>query len=127
MRLLIIRHGDPDYANDTLTKKGHKEAALLAQKLCKEKIDYLYSSPLGRAKHTCDYTARALGKENGIVIKDWLAESLTLPCSCRQDKARTRGTGNRTTGCIMKTCIIIRTGTSRIFISRRRWRAAFAT
>ncbi|MBQ8876728.1 MAG: histidine phosphatase family protein [Clostridia bacterium] len=74
MRLLIIRHGDPDYANDTLTKKGHKEAALLAQKLCKEKIDYLYSSPLGRAKHTCDYTARALGKENGIVIKDWLAE-----------------------------------------------------
>lgn len=82
MRLLIIRHGDPDYANDTLTEKGHREAALLAQRLGKEKIDYLYSSPLGRAKHTCDYTARALGKEKDIVIKDWLAEfacPLTLP------------------------------------------------
>ncbi|MBQ8446964.1 MAG: histidine phosphatase family protein [Clostridia bacterium] len=74
MRILIIRHGDPDYANDTLTEKGHREAALLAQKLSKEKIDYLYSSPLGRAKHTCDYTARALHKEKDIVIKDWLAE-----------------------------------------------------
>ncbi len=74
MRLLIIRHGDPDYANDTLTEKGHREAALLAQRLSKEKIDYLYSSPLGRAKHTCDYTARALGREKDIVVKDWLAE-----------------------------------------------------
>jgi len=74
VRLLIIRHGDPDYENDTLTEKGHKEAQLLAQKLGKEKIDYLYSSPLGRAKHTCDYVAKALGKENDIVIKDWLKE-----------------------------------------------------
>ena len=37
MRILIIRHGDPDYANDTLTEKGHKEAKLLAEKLKKEK------------------------------------------------------------------------------------------
>ena len=82
MRILIIRHGDPDYVNDTLTEKGHREAKLLAEKLGKEKIDYIYSSPLGRAKHTCDYTAKALGKEKEIVIKDWLQEfgcPLTLP------------------------------------------------
>ena len=79
MRILIIRHGDPDYANDTLTEKGHREAALLAQKLCKEKIDYIYSSPLGRAKHTCDYTAKALGKEKDVVVKDWLAEFKNPP------------------------------------------------
>jgi len=82
MRLLIIRHGDPDYANDTLTEKGHKEAKLLAEKLKGEKIDYIYSSPLGRARHTCDYTARALGKENEVVEKEWLREfgcPLTLP------------------------------------------------
>ena len=74
MRILIIRHGDPDYANDTLTEKGHREAKLLAERYGKEKIDYFYSSPLGRAKHTCEYVARAHGKENQIIVKDWLRE-----------------------------------------------------
>lgn len=82
MRLLIVRHGDPDYQNDTLTEKGRREAALLAEKLRKEKIDYIYTSPLGRAKDTCAYTAKALGKENEVAVKDWLREfdcPLTLP------------------------------------------------
>lgn len=82
MRILIIRHGDPDYENDTLTEKGHREAKLLAEKLVKEKIDYFYSSPLGRAKDTCMYVAKAHGKENEVVIKDWLQEfgcPITLP------------------------------------------------
>ena len=82
MRILIIRHGDPDYENDTLTEKGHREAKLLAEKLAKEKIDYFYSSPLGRAKDTCMYVAKAHGKENEVVIKDWLQEfgcPITLP------------------------------------------------
>lgn len=74
MRILIIRHGDPDYERDTLTEKGHREAKLLAQRLQNEKIDYFYSSPLGRAKHTCDYVAKAHGKEDQIVVKDWLQE-----------------------------------------------------
>ena len=74
MRILIIRHGDPDYVNDTLTEKGHREAALLAAKLGKEKIDYFYSSPLGRARHTCDYVAKAHGKQSSVVVKDWLKE-----------------------------------------------------
>ena len=25
MRILLIRHGDPDYVNDTLTEKGRRE------------------------------------------------------------------------------------------------------
>ncbi len=82
MRILIVRHGDPDYANDTLTEKGHREAKLLAEKLKKEKIDYFYSSPLGRARHTCAYTAKAHGKENEVVVCPWLKEfdvPLTLP------------------------------------------------
>ena len=32
MRILLIRHGDPDYVNDTLTEKGRREAALLAKR-----------------------------------------------------------------------------------------------
>ena len=82
MRILIIRHGDPDYVHDSLTEKGRREAALLAEKLKKERIDHIYSSPLGRARLTCDYTARALGKENEVVEKEWLKEfacPLTLP------------------------------------------------
>ena len=47
MRLLIIRHGDPDYARDNLTEKGKREAKLLSEMLAKDKIDYLYCSPLG--------------------------------------------------------------------------------
>ena len=74
MRILIIRHGDPDYANDTLTEKGHREAKLLAEKLSKEKIDYIYTSPLGRAKDTCAYTAKALGMEKEVQVKTWLRE-----------------------------------------------------
>ena len=74
MRIFIIRHGDPDYEHDTLTEKGHREASLLADKLGKEKIDYIYCSPLGRAKATCAHVAEVLGKEKEVVIKDWLQE-----------------------------------------------------
>ena len=31
MRLLFIRHAEPDYSTDTLTEKGRREAALLAK------------------------------------------------------------------------------------------------
>lgn len=74
MRILIIRHGDPDYEHDCLTEKGKKEAALLANKLKKEKIDAFYTSPLGRAKQTCETVARAMDREREIVVKDWLQE-----------------------------------------------------
>ena len=82
MRILIVRHGDPDYERDTLTAKGEVEASLLAARLQKENIDGLYTSPLGRAKDTCLCTARAIGKEAEVVEKDWLQEfnhPLTLP------------------------------------------------
>ncbi len=74
MRILIVRHGDPDYVNDSLTRKGRREAALLAKKLKKEKLDYFYSSPLGRARLTCEYTAKAMGRERDIIVKPWLQE-----------------------------------------------------
>ncbi len=74
MRILIIRHGDPDYKNDCLTEKGRREATLLAKRLQDEKIDAFYSSPLGRAKETCQYVARAKNREDEIVTFDWLRE-----------------------------------------------------
>ena len=42
MKLLIIRHGDPDYANDTLTPRGWKEAAALKERLVKLPIRDFY-------------------------------------------------------------------------------------
>ena len=72
MRILIIRHGDPDYAHDSLTEKGFREVNLLAEKLKDEPISDIYCSPLGRAQRTAEPTANALEKE--IVTLDWLRE-----------------------------------------------------
>ena len=39
MRILIVRHCDPNYAIDSLTEKGWREAEMLTERLAKEKID----------------------------------------------------------------------------------------
>lgn len=72
MRLLIVRHGDPDYELDSLTEKGVREAKCLAEKLVGEKIDYFYMSPLGRARETARYTLEKRGDEAKVC--DWLME-----------------------------------------------------
>ena len=72
MKLLIIRHGDPDYSIDSLTEKGRREAELLKNRLQKQDIKDFYCSPLGRAKATAAPTLSAFGKE--AEIKPWLEE-----------------------------------------------------
>ena len=72
MRLLIIRHGDPDYAIDGLTEKGKREVALLADRLGREEISAIYCSPLGRAQLTAAPFAERLGLP--VVTADWLRE-----------------------------------------------------
>lgn len=72
MRILFIRHGDPDYDHDSLTEKGRREAVLLSQAAPSLKIDDCYMSPLGRAQATASYSLKALGKEAKVL--DWLKE-----------------------------------------------------
>ena len=72
MKILIIRHGDPDYAKDSLTEKGFREADLLAKMLAKVHIDDFYTSPLGRARTTAIPTLAAHGKEAEVL--PWLEE-----------------------------------------------------
>lgn len=72
MKIMIVRHGEPDYANDTLTEKGWREAELLSERLSKTPADYYYVSPLGRAKDTASCTLRKLGRT--AVECDWLRE-----------------------------------------------------
>ena len=72
MKIIIIRHGDPDYANDTLTEKGWKEAEFLSEIISKEKVKTFYVSPLGRARDTASCTLKKVGRE--AVVKPWLKE-----------------------------------------------------
>ena len=37
MRLLLVRHAEPDYAHDSLTPKGWREAELLSRRLSRLK------------------------------------------------------------------------------------------
>lgn len=72
MRILFIRHGDPDYEKDALTEKGKIEAKLLADRMIKEEVRDFYVSPLGRARETGSYTLQRMGRS--AQVKDWLQE-----------------------------------------------------
>lgn len=72
MRLIFIRHGDPDYEKDSLTEKGWKEAELLAKRVASWDISDIYCSPLGRAKTTASCFLEKSGRE--AVVCDWLEE-----------------------------------------------------
>ena len=52
MKIVMIRHGDPDYVNDSLTEKGRREALALARYLSDKHVTKFYCSPLGRARDT---------------------------------------------------------------------------
>ena len=72
MRILIIRHAEPDYSIDSLTEKGWREARLLAERLKQTTIDSIYCSPLGRAKDTISFYLQETKME--AVTCDWLRE-----------------------------------------------------
>ncbi|MBQ8540400.1 MAG: histidine phosphatase family protein [Clostridia bacterium] len=73
MKILIIRHADPDYSIDSLTPKGWVEAECLSEKLIKMDIKAFYTSTLGRAKDTASLTLKKLGREPDGVF-EWLKE-----------------------------------------------------
>lgn len=72
MKLLLIRHGDPDYENDSLTEKGHREAELLSERLAPMEVKAYYTSPLGRAGKTAEYTLEKAGRKAEVL--DWAKE-----------------------------------------------------
>lgn len=72
MKLLIIRHGEPDYEKDSLTPQGWREAECLADRLSGMDFKDIYVSPLGRAKDTASLTLKKLGR--AATECDWLEE-----------------------------------------------------
>lgn len=85
MRILIVRHADPNYAIDSLTEKGWQEAELLSQRLSKLTVKAFYVSPLGRAKDTASLTLKKLN----MTAEEcpWLREF--APCIKRTDPSQT--------------------------------------
>lgn len=82
MKLLIIRHGDPDYEHDDLTEVGKREARCLAARIAPMKVREYFVSPLGRAKATAAPTLEKAGRQ--ATEYDWLRE-LSIPIA-RPDK-----------------------------------------
>ncbi|HIZ56613.1 MAG TPA: histidine phosphatase family protein [Firmicutes bacterium] len=72
MKLLFIRHAEPDYSIDSLTEKGFREAGLLADWLEKIPVRDFFVSPLGRARDTARPTLERLGRQAEVL--DWLQE-----------------------------------------------------
>lgn len=72
MQIIMIRHGDPDYVNDSLTPKGRDEAIALAKYLRDIPVTKFYCSPLGRARDTAAPTLSMTGRRAQIL--DWLEE-----------------------------------------------------
>ncbi len=72
MRILLLRHAEPDYSIDGLTPKGRVEAELLSRRMEKYDIRDFYVSPLGRAQETAEYTLRRMGRTAETL--PWLQE-----------------------------------------------------
>ena len=60
MRIIMIRHGEPDYEKDCLTETGKRQAEAAAGRLEREGITRIYASPMGRAAETAAFTAKRL-------------------------------------------------------------------
>lgn len=83
MRIIIIRHAEPDYENNTITQNGFIEAKALKDRLINEKIDAIYISPLGRAIDTA--TPYLKDSKKSYQICEWLRE-FSYPKTILNDK-----------------------------------------
>lgn len=55
MKIIFVRHGEPDYIKDCLTENGKKQAKNVAVRLKDQHIKAVFSSPMGRAKESAFY------------------------------------------------------------------------
>lgn len=67
MRIVFVRHGEPDYAHDCLTENGVEQAKCTAERLMRENISVIYASPMGRARETASFTAGKLNLEVNVL------------------------------------------------------------
>lgn len=89
MKLVFIRHGDPDYRKDGLTETGVREAQLLQPRMKDIAGDYFYVSPLGRAAETAQIALEGTGIEP--VMYPWMMEFCPKKNVIRPDRPGQRG------------------------------------
>lgn len=123
MKLLIIRHADPNYEKDTLTEKGWKEAKLLSDRIAAMDIKDFYVSPLGRARDTANVTLNKINRTAEVL--PWLREFDVLICDEETGRLRIcwisfRSSGQRSASIIIKTFGIPRRRTAKTTTSERR-------
>ncbi len=74
MLLFVIRHGDPIYDPDSLTKLGQLQAKALAKRFAVHGLDRIFASPMIRAQETARPTSEILNLP--IQIEEWASEDL---------------------------------------------------
>lgn len=72
MKIIIVRHGDPDYEHDSLTERGKIEAELVAERIARLDVSNFYISSLGRAQETAAYTLKKMNRAGETL--EWLRE-----------------------------------------------------
>ncbi|MBE6533184.1 MAG: histidine phosphatase family protein [Ruminococcaceae bacterium] len=72
MRLILIRHAEPNYEIDSLTERGFIEAQALSKRISRLDVTAFYCSPLGRAQRTAEPILKAMGRSAETL--DWLRE-----------------------------------------------------
>ncbi len=72
MKIIFIRHAEPNYELDTLTEKGWREAELLSERVKKWDVKDFYCSPLGRAQDTASLSLKKMNRT--ATTYEWLKE-----------------------------------------------------
>ena len=72
MKLLVVRHGEPNYEKDCLTENGRTQAQKLGERLNDVDIAAAYASSMGRASETARIALDGRGLK--ITACDWLRE-----------------------------------------------------
>ncbi|WP_408071835.1 histidine phosphatase family protein [Butyrivibrio sp. JL13D10] len=89
MRLIFVRHGEPNYEKDCLTENGKKQAISTALRLKDEDIKAIYASPMGRARQTASYTAES--HELDVNILEFMHEIDWGDVKKTEDDSKTSG------------------------------------
>ena len=72
MRLIFIRHAEPDYEHNTLTERGFAEARILANRVPKWDVERFFVSPLARTSLTAEPSLKAMGRTAEVL--PWMRE-----------------------------------------------------
>lgn len=72
MKIIFIRHGEPNYEIDSLTPKGVVEATCLQERVKHIGAKKFYVSPLGRARKTAEIALEGTGIEPEVL--PWIRE-----------------------------------------------------